>query len=546
MLASVLGLGRSKSAARTSVYKVRARADREIAARLSSLLIEGFRATPGSLRIDVAPETDLPPGSSDDAFCWLRELSAIRSTLAEREARARTRSWLMSGPQSAHANTVDVTRERLLAIILAADVLAAEHGAETLDEDAFDRLMARVGDDLKFLATDWTNASCPLGRLSTLMAVALSLIVVDVGDALGRETLVAARQYFEAHLIGELEQQFFEDGGHVSRQPGAPVPVLAELVPLIRTYDYLGLDAPAELATWRLRLQAYLRTLRFCDRGLAPFHGADAVRTQRLATILKLDPGIGPEPELVASAFSRVNAPGLEVILDAGAAPSPDLSKSAHASFGAFVVGSGGCPLIVNCGTPRRGSASDVSVARETRSHTTLSLPGLSSAEFAPDAAPLGRDLSTATLKGPDNAVSKRTETLDTVSFVLTHDGFRRAHGLRHIRRISVSRDGLRIEGSDQLTSSGATVRLAEDLPFAVHFHVADDVTVTLTDEANCARLETPGGMTWRFAVDGGRLYVEPSPRFARGYGNNQAGQQLALRSATAGETTVRWALNRI
>ncbi|MEO0729794.1 MAG: heparinase II/III family protein [Pseudomonadota bacterium] len=538
MAYQTVGLGQRlfQRATNAAGFSAARKADRELVRLSRDLFIDAVTATPGSLRIDTAPETVLPPGKVIDAFAWLRELAAVRTLAAGREARIRLRAWLRSRASgSTSADHVDVIRERVLAVVCASDLLMADYDDSALTDAELDALFECVSGDVAALARGWRGSSTAIGRVSALTTLTLVVLVADSQDVQTRDALAELRDVSCGLLVAELSAQFFDDGGHVSRNPAVTMHALVELIPLLRSFTYLDRNAPDELTRWRPVMQQFLRTLRLCDRGLAAFHGGDAVRAQRLATILKLDPSLIEPVELPDSRFRRIEAGPVQLICDAGQASGEAESWSQHASFGAFVLGDGGCPLFVNCGSgaPTRGGAGR-QAWRETACHNTLSLPDAPSAAFADGA-----------LSGPSNAKDAVAETPEAVTVSLSHDGYAADFGLRHERSLTVDRTGNRMAGVDRLTSAGALIRLKRDQPFAIHFHLADDVSVRLAPAANCVLLDTKSGGKWQFAVTGAQLYVENSPRFGRRAIPGASPKQLVLRAATAGETQVDWTLTR-
>ncbi|MEO1695554.1 MAG: heparinase II/III family protein, partial [Pseudomonadota bacterium] len=377
--------------------------------------------------------------------------------------------------------------------------------------------------------------STPVGRISTLAALNTLTLVADTADTASQEALLETRRAAAAQLVCEIERQFRADGGHVSRNPAMTLHALVELIPLLRTYSYLAVAEPDALHDWRQRMQKFLRTLRLCDRGLAAFHGGDTIRAQRLATVLKLDPTLEARSTLGESGYERIEAGALQLICDVGSATHADAHATSHASFGAFVLGDGPHPIFVNCGAPVASSVPDAHQAhRHTAHHTALSFPNLPNARL--DACRLSETA------GANYTVAESAETL---SLDMSHRGYAEAFGLAHTRSIVVDRTGNRVSGTDQLRSAGPLIRLKRDEPFAIHFHVADDVEVQLAPAANCVVLHLAMGGAWDFAATGAQLYVETSPRFGRRAKPGRQAQQLVLRAATCGESTVSWTLSR-
>ncbi len=91
-----------------------------------------------------------------------------------------------------------------------------------------------------------------------------------------------------AWLATELEQQILPDGGHVSRDPGAIIEVLLELLPLRQAYASRNVAPPPALLNAIERMMPMLRFFRHSDGTFAHFNGMGATPADLLLTLVGL------------------------------------------------------------------------------------------------------------------------------------------------------------------------------------------------------------------------------------------------------------------
>jgi uncharacterized heparinase superfamily protein len=141
------------------------------------------------------------------------------------------------------------------------------------------------------------------------------------------------------------------DGGHISRNPGTLMELLADLVPLRYTYSNQAENPPEALIGAVERMLPALRFFRHSEGTLARFNGMGATIHDRVAAILHHDDTAG-EPLLHApySGYERMAMGDTIVMADTGPAPPPEVSHDAQAGCLSFEMSSGRHQFIVNCG----------------------------------------------------------------------------------------------------------------------------------------------------------------------------------------------------
>src|SRR5260370_33893399 len=95
-------------------------------------------------------------------------------------------------------------------------------------------------------------------------------------------------------LSDELARQILPDGGHVSRNPGALIELLIDLLPLRQTFAARNVAPPPALLNAIDRMMPMLRFFRHGDGGFALFNGMTSAPSDLLAARLAYDDTHGP------------------------------------------------------------------------------------------------------------------------------------------------------------------------------------------------------------------------------------------------------------
>jgi uncharacterized heparinase superfamily protein len=127
-------------------------------------------------------------------------------------------------------------------------------------------------------------------------------------------------------------------------------------------------------------------------------------------------------------------------------------STSAHAGTLSFEMTVGDDPLIVNCGSGARFDPEWRLMGRATESHSTLGLEGYASARFGPAPRIAGTN-ARALVDGPAEVLVKAQETETGHGVTMSHDGWRRTHGLTHLRNLTLEDGGTLLRGEDALAA---------------------------------------------------------------------------------------------
>src|SRR5205823_8520442 len=160
--------------------------------------------------------------------------------------------------------------------------------------------------------------------------------------ALSYAALCMARQ--QRHIRGatkrlseELARQILPDGGHISRNPGALIELLVDLLPLRQVFSSRNIPPPPALLNAVDRMMPMLRFFRHGDGQFALFNGMGPTPRDELTTILAYDDARGtPVANAPHSGYQRVETGGTLVLMDTGRAPPLAVSQEAHAGCLAF------------------------------------------------------------------------------------------------------------------------------------------------------------------------------------------------------------------
>ena len=184
-------------------------------------------------------------------------------------------------------------------------------------------------------------------------------------------------------LSDELQRQILPDGGHISRNPGALIDLLIDLLPLRQTFAARNIAPPPALLNAIDRMMPMLRFFRHGDGTIALFNGMSGTPSDLLATLLAYDDTHGtPMASMPHTGFQRLDAGPMTVIMDTGPPPPANVSHEAHAGCLSFELSSGPSRIVINCGMPSTGRDNWRAFARSTAAHSTLTYNDISSCQF--------------------------------------------------------------------------------------------------------------------------------------------------------------------
>jgi uncharacterized heparinase superfamily protein len=464
-------------------------------------------------------------------FGWLRHFAAARTPENEALARRLLAHWLARPRRSlAHAWAPAVVARRLISWLSHAGLLL-----DGADRRAQAALLRSLEHQAGFLSASWRDA--PDGYPRLLALIGLTQCGLCIG---GHERRLDAA---EKHLITELNRQILDDGGHASRNPFTLIALLLDLLPLRQCFGARGLK-PDDLTRAVDRMMPMLRRLRLGDGQLARFNGMGATEHDALAMLLAYDRGAGGDPPPVSrSGYVRLERGPTAIVMDAGPPPALELAGQACAGCLSFEMSTGTELLLANGGMPVAAYERAAIAARGTASHNALVLGGQSSAKLVRSAG-LRRRIGAAPILHPERVTCEMGEVEGGIGVRASHDGYADRFGLIHERTLLLSADGARLDGQDVLRGAGGEMRLARDVPAAVHFHLPPHTRARHGATEGTAELVLRTGERWLLSSSGAMLNIEPGTHYADVLGPVQA-QQVVLRTACYGAARLLWRLQR-
>src|SRR5262249_24609529 len=225
-------------------------------------------------------------------------------------------------------------------------------------------------------------------------------------------------------LVTEIEYQILPDGGHISRNPGALIELLLDLLPLRHAFAARNIAPPPQLNNAIDRMMPMMRFFRHGDGNFAHFNGMGPTLPDVMATILAYDDARGaPLSKAPHSGYQRVEAGGMLLLMDIGGPPPMSVRQEAHAGCRSFELSPGVQRLAVNCGRTRHNRETGRQLARATAAHSTVTFNDASSCRFL-ESGSFKRLLGTPIVGGPTDIQMSREDRSDSVILRASHNGY--------------------------------------------------------------------------------------------------------------------------
>src|SRR5258708_4509779 len=301
-------------------------------------------------------------------------------------------------------------------------------------------------------------------------------------------------------ISDELQRQILPDGGHISRNPGALIDLLIDLLPLRQTFAARNIAPPPALLNAIDRMMPMLRFFRHGDGTIALFNGMSGTPSHLLATLLAYHDTHGtPMASMPHTGFQRLDAGSMTVIMDTGPPPPANVSHEAHAGCLSFELSSGPCRIVINCGMPSTGRDNWRAFARSTVAHSTLSYNDTSSCRFVEQSAVKRLLQGAPVISGPATVESYREVVANGERLTTSHAGYLPRFGVVHRRVLMAAHDGTRLDGEDTLSPApGARIK-GNETDFAVRFHLHPSVKANRLTDPPGLMLVLPNPDVWTF-----------------------------------------------
>jgi len=467
------------------------------------------------------------------SFGWLRHLRASDMALSRSNARSLVDEWIR---HARHHDRIawepEVVARRLIAWLSQAPLVL-----DGCDLAFYRRYMRSLNAQTRYLRRVAFDGPPGLPRLR--VTIALASLALSMPDQ--PRFLKQAARWLDLQLVAQV----LPDGGHISRNPGAILDALIDLLPLRQAFTARGQEPSRILISAIDRMMPMLRFFRQGDGTFTHFNGMGDTAADQLATVLAYDDVRGALPANAPhSGYQRIEASGTMIVVDSGRPPPTVVSTGAHAGCLSFEMSVGRQRLVVNCGVPRPGSTSLRRLARTTAAHSTATLNDRSSCRFMTRGA-LGEMIGEPIVAGPSRVDVERRNTAGMTVLAMRHNGYVDPFRIVHERQLSLSVEGDRLEGIDTfLSPSGGQPNKGGKDTFAIRFHLHPNVRVHQSVDGHAVVIELPDGETWEFETDGPEVVVEESILLSDTRGN-RATEQIVVYGRVQQTTSVAWHLHR-
>ena len=462
-------------------------------------------------------------------FSWLRHLRAADSAITRANARALVDEWItLQGRWHALAWRPDVLTRRIISWISQAPLILQD-----VDVQFYRRFMRSLTRQVTYLRHNASEARAGAQSLQATIALMYAALCMASQDRNLRSTM--------KRLSDQLDQQILPDGGHISRNPGALIELLLDLLPLRQAFSSRNMPPPPALLNAIDRMMPMLRFFRHDDGNFALFNGMGPTPIDQLATILAYDDVRGePVENAPHSGYQRMKLNNLLVLMDTGKAPPVAASQQAHAGCLSFELCAGGHRIVVNCGMPAINRESWRQVARATAAHSTVTFNNTSSYRFREE-GPFRRLIGVPVVDGPSDVVTARDDREDSILLRATQDGYSSRFGIIHHRSVMLTAGGSKLEGEDIfMPTHGEMLPPGARDEFAIRFHLHPAVKASRIADGHAAMLVLPNKDVWTFECHEDRVDLEESV-FLGGSDGPRRAVQLVIYGHARQASRVHW-----
>jgi uncharacterized heparinase superfamily protein len=456
-------------------------------------------------------------------FGWLRHLRAADSSITRANARALVGEWI--GLQGTLDN-LDAWRPDLVARRIISWLSQAPLVLHDADMRFYRRFLRNLTRQVRYLNSAVNASRDGVPRLQAVVALTYAALCMQ-----GQARLLKS---ITRKLSDELGRQVLPDGGHTSRNPGALIELLLDLLPLRQAFAARNVPPPAALNNAIDRMMPMLRFFRHGDGNFALFNGMGPTRTELVSTVLAYDDARGnPVANAPHSGYQRAQSGDTLLIVDAGPPPPLSMSSEAHAGCLSFELSARNYRIVVNCGLPATSRDTWRHVARATAAHSTVTFNDTSSCRFL-TAESLKSLLGAPILAGPTDVQVSRQERdgqrdgqRDGGTMLrFSHNGYADRFGVVHQRSLRLSADGRRLDGEDLFVPAhGESLPVRRGDSFAVRFHLHPTVKANRHSDGHRVLLVLPNKDVWTFDAYEQRVELEESVYLAGPDGPRRAVQ---------------------
>ena len=464
------------------------------------------------------------------SFAWLRHLRAADSAISRANARSLIDDWInLQGGWHPVGWRVDILSRRIVSWLSQAPFILQD-----ADARFYRRFLRSLTRQVHCLRRTLKQSRDGLPRLQAV--IALNYATLCLQGQSGHLRSHARR------LIEELRRQILPDGGHISRNPGALIELLVDLLPLRQLFTARQLQPPQALNNAIDRMMPMLRFFRHADGNFAQFNGMGPTSVDLLATVLAYDDARGaPVSNAPHSGYQRIDTGSTALLMDTGRPPPLALSQEAHAGCLSFELSWKAHRLVINCGLPAVNKETWRQVARGTAAHSTVTFNDASSCRFL-ESRRLRRLLFGAPIvSGPRDVRLTREDSAAGTNLTASHDGYANAFAVIHHRKLRLSADGRTIDGEDSFTpATGGSLPVDKGDEFAIRFHLHPSTKANRLADGRGVILLLPDRELWTFTSHGETVRIEESVYLSGSDGPRRT-VQIVIYGHARSEAKVHW-----
>jgi uncharacterized heparinase superfamily protein len=463
------------------------------------------------------------------SFAWLRHLRAADSAITRANARALIDEWInMQGGWHPLGWRSDILSRRIICWLSQAPFVLQD-----ADARFYRRFIRSLSRQVRYLRGTLKESRDGYPRLQAVMALTCaSLCIQGMSGQLRGNT---------RRLVEELRRQILPDGGHISRNPGVLIELVADLLPLRQLFTARQVPPPQALNNALDRMMPMLRFFRHADGNFAQFNGMGPTPVDLLATVLAYDDARGAHvANAPHSGYQRIDAGDTALVMDTGRPPALAVSQEAHAGCLSFELCWRQSRMVVNCGLPAINRENWRQVARATAAHSTAVVNDQSSCRFL-EAGALRRLLFGVPIVGGPHAITAERGSQDGEWLHATHDGYVPDFGVVHGRAVRLSPDGRTLDGEDSFSGVGGKAmpaRAADE--YAIRFHLHPAVKASRLADGCGVILLLPDKEVWTFNTYGDTVEIEESV-FLSGSDGPRRTVQIVIYGHVREKPKVRW-----
>ncbi len=463
-------------------------------------------------------------------FAWLRHLRAADSAITRANARALIDEWInLQGGWHPLGWRLDILSRRIICWLSQAPFVLQD-----ADARFYRRFIRSLSRQTRYLRKTMNETRDGYPRLQAIMALTCASLCIQGQSGSVRGNV--------RRLSEELNRQVLPDGGHISRNPGVIIELLADLLPLRQLFSARHVQPPQAMNNAIDRMMPMLRFFRHADGNFAQFNGMGPTPVDLLATVLAYDDARGtPVSNAPHAGYQRIDAGDSALIMDAGRPPPLSVSQGAHAGCLSFELSWRQQRLVVNCGLPAVNRENWRQVARATPAHSTVTFNETSSCRFL-EALRLRRLLfGIPIISGPRHVRLERGSQAEGVWLRASHDGYVPEFSVVHTRAVRLSPDGRILDGEDIFGGvEGRALSTRAPDEFAVRFHLHPAVKASRLSDGYGVILLLPDREVWTFSTYGDPVQLEESVFLSAADGPRRT-MQIVIYGRARDRGKVRW-----